>query len=185
MSLPSPTLLTQRQSSRSPIAARRRRGLLCAMLVAPLAWVGCTTPPPVPAPPPPPPKQDALRSLGFVPADEGWQLDLGGRVVFQHDDATLSAEALATLARMAQTLLSVGIDRITVEGHTDNQGSQEYNRRLSERRAEVVAQALVKHGFSMENLVRRGHGSSRPIADNSTEAGRLQNRRAVLIVSSM
>lgn len=162
----------------------QRRVLLCALLAAPLVLAACGTPP---APPPPPatPKQDALRSLGFAPADDGWHLDLGGKVVFAHDDATLSPEALATLARVAQVLLGVGVDRITVEGHTDNQGSPDYNRHLSERRAEVVAQALVTNGFALANIVRRGHGAARPIADNANEAGRLQNRRAVLIVSSM
>ncbi len=161
----------------------QRRTLLCALLAAPLALAACSTPPP--PPPPATPKQDALRGLGFTPADDGWHLDLGGRVVFAHDDATLSPDALATIARVAQVLLGVGIDRITVEGHTDNQGGPDYNRRLSERRAEVVAQALVTQGFAMANIVRRGRGSARPIADNNNDAGRLQNRRAVLIVSSV
>ena len=163
-----------------------RRVWLIALLAAPLALAACSTPPPPPLPiPTPTPKQDALRSLGFTPADDGWHLDLGGRVVFSHDDATLSPEALATVARVATVLLGVGITRITVEGHADNQGSADYNRRLSERRAEVVAQALVTNGFAFADIVRRGHGSARPIADNASDAGRLQNRRAVLIVSSM
>lgn len=178
--LPPPEPLPHPQARRS-----QRRALLCALLAAPLALAACSTPPPPPSPPPATPKQDALRGLGFTPADDGWHLDLGGRVVFAHDDATLSPEALATIARVAQVLLGVGIDRITVEGHTDNQGGVDYNRRLSERRAEVVAQALVTNGFAHANIVRRGHGSARPIADNNNEAGRLQNRRAVLIVSSV
>ncbi|CAN5750410.1 hypothetical protein BH11PSE8_BH11PSE8_38710 [soil metagenome] len=165
----------------------RRREMLGALLAVPLALAACSTPPPPPPAPPPPatPKQDALRDLGFAQVDDGWHLDLGGRVIFARDDATLSSEALATIERVAKVLLGVGIDRVTVEGHADNQGGQDYNRRLSERRAEVVALALVKHGFSWSNIVRRGHGASRPIADNSSEAGRLQNRRAVLIVSSV
>lgn len=163
----------------------RRRTLLCALIAAPLALAACSAPPPPPPPPPASPRQDALRSLGFTKSDDGWQLDLGGRVVFSLDDATLSPEALGTIARVAKVLLGVGITRITVEGHADNQGSPDYNRRLSERRAEVVAQALVTNGFASANILRRGHGSARPIADNANEAGRLQNRRAVLIVSSV
>jgi outer membrane protein OmpA-like peptidoglycan-associated protein len=146
-----------------------------------VALAGCATPPP---PGRPAVQQQALKQLGFVEDRDSWDLNLAGRVLFGVDETTPSAEGVATLAQVAKVLLSVGIDRLVVEGHADNSGSPEHNRWLSERRAEVVAVTLSKYGFALANIQRRGYGASRPFASNDTAAGRAQNRRAVLIVSS-
>jgi len=146
-----------------------------------VALAACATPPP---PGRPPAQQQALKKLGFVEESEGWDLNLAGRVLFGIDETTPSVEGVATLAQVAKVLLSVGIDHLVVEGHADNSGSPEHNQWLSERRAEVVAVTLSKYGFALANIQRRGYGASRPFASNDTLAGRAQNRRAVLIVSS-
>ena len=106
-------------------------------------------------------------------------------MTFSFNDARLTPNDQLRLGHVAQALLGVGIDHLTVEGHTDNQGTIEHNRALAERRAKVVADSLVDLGFAPGNIDRRGYGSSRPIADNATEAGRVRNRRAVLIVPSL
>lgn len=70
---------------------------------------------------------------------------------------------------------------IVVEGHTDNVGTEEYNKALSVRRAQVVAEELIDRGIP--NTVRiYGAGSSEPIASNETEAGRAQNRRVDVVL---
>jgi outer membrane protein OmpA-like peptidoglycan-associated protein len=69
------------------------------------------------------------------------------------------------------------IERLEVQGHTDNLGSDEFNRVLSEQRAAAVAQWLIAHGTSAARLVSKGYGTSRPVASNDSEQGRTKNRR--------
>jgi OOP family OmpA-OmpF porin len=71
---------------------------------------------------------------------------------------------------------------ISVEGHTDAIGSDEYNEQLSLRRAEVVYRYLVNHGVAPDRLEVVGYGESRPVATNDTPSGRAQNRRTELHV---
>jgi len=157
-----------------------RRAWLTLALISSLSWAGCTTP----SGSLNEGQKTALHELGFTKEEEGWELQLESRMLFAVDDATLSAKDLEAISRVAQTLLAVGIDRLTVEGHTDNTGNEAHNRLLSERRAAAVADALIKRGFAPQNITRRAYGASRPIGDNNTESGRRHNRRAVLIVSS-
>ena len=106
-------------------------------------------------------QQAALRQLGFEQDASGWELNLSGRVAFAFDDASLSAEGAASLSEVANVLLSVGIDRLTVEGHSDDRGSDAHNQLLSERRSEAVANMLAAKGFALVNIVRRGFGATR------------------------
>ena len=70
--------------------------------------------------------------------------------------------------------------RVEIEGHTDNVGSESYNQKLSENRARVVMEYLVKKGTQSERLSSAGYGFSRPIAPNNTQEGRAKNRRVEL-----
>jgi outer membrane protein OmpA-like peptidoglycan-associated protein len=75
--------------------------------------------------------------------------------------------------------------KIAIEGHTDNIGSDKYNQALSERRAAAVKDYLLKHGMidtSKDVITTKGYGESKPIADNSTEKGRFENRRVEILV---
>jgi len=69
------------------------------------------------------------------------------------------------------------IKRVLIEGHTDNVGAAEHNKRLSQGRASSVSAWLVKHGVAKERLSAAGFGMERPIADNGTADGRRENRR--------
>ena len=69
---------------------------------------------------------------------------------------------------------------VEVAGHTDSTGSEEYNQRLSERRADSVARFLGSQGVMSQRIITVGMGESRPVADNSTAAGRQSNRRVEL-----
>jgi outer membrane protein OmpA-like peptidoglycan-associated protein len=173
--------------TRKSAVTQTRRAWLALALISVLAWTGCATPaPPTPAPPSLRSVQEAaLRDLGFNDTPDGWEMDIAVSMTFQFNDASLTPSDQTRLIHVAQVLRSVGIDHLTVEGHTDNQGSNDHNRQLSERRAKVVADALAESGFARTGIDRRAYGSSRPIADNSTPAGRERNRRAVLIVPSL
>lgn len=74
---------------------------------------------------------------------------------------------------------------VTVEGHTDSQGSDAYNEKLSQQRAEAVKQVLItKFGIAADRITAKGFGESKPVADNATAAGREENRRVVGAVST-
>jgi outer membrane protein OmpA-like peptidoglycan-associated protein len=124
----------------------------------------------------------ALKNLGFAPANDGWELKLGVKLLFESNVDTLSDEGRSAVAEVARTLGTIGIERIRVEGHTDNVGSAAYNAALSQRRAESVARHLVATGWRNDAIERTGFGADKPVADNATASGRAQNRRVVIAV---
>jgi outer membrane protein OmpA-like peptidoglycan-associated protein len=71
---------------------------------------------------------------------------------------------------------------LKIEGHTDSQGSDEYNMTLSQQRAESVKQYLVQAGVKQEIITTQGLGETTPAADNSTADGRQKNRRVEIII---
>jgi OOP family OmpA-OmpF porin len=74
---------------------------------------------------------------------------------------------------------------VTVEGHTDSQGSDAYNEKLSQQRAEAVKQVLItKFGIAADRVTAKGFGESKPVGDNATATGREENRRVVGAVST-
>jgi outer membrane protein OmpA-like peptidoglycan-associated protein len=135
------------------------------------AWT-CPAEAEPPAPPPPPPAPTPVAKERLV---------LRG-VTFDFDKATLRADARPVLDEAARALAGRPTTRISVEGHTDAKGSEAYNMRLSERRAQAVVDYLVKAGIAGDRLEAHGFGESRPIADNDTEDGRARNRRVELRV---
>jgi outer membrane protein OmpA-like peptidoglycan-associated protein len=108
--------------------------------------------------------------------EEGVAVRLPETVLFEFDKAALRSGAGAALDRSA-TLLRRSDKQISVEGHTDNVGTAEYNKALSEARAKVVHDALRERGISTQRLRARGYAATRPDADNGTSEGRMRNRR--------
>jgi outer membrane protein OmpA-like peptidoglycan-associated protein len=150
----------------------------CLAALCCVAVVGCSTPQTVPKEA----KITSLKKLGFTPASEGWELSLGVKLLFDSDVDSLTVDGRAAVSEVARTLREVGIDRIRVDGHTDNVGTDKYNAGLSQRRAESVAQQLVKVGWRDDAIERHGFGADKPVADNATPLGRAQNRRVVIAV---
>jgi outer membrane protein OmpA-like peptidoglycan-associated protein len=87
------------------------------------------------------------------------------------------------LARLSGIVLAHKGLQLDIEGHTDNTGSDEFNQTLSERRATSVQTYLTQQGLAADSVTAVGFGKDMPIADNSTAAGRQQNRRVEIIVS--
>ena len=104
-------------------------------------------------------------------------------VLFDVDKATLKPGAREKLARIAGILASHPDLTIEIEGHTDSTGSEEYNQRLSERRADSVHAYLSQQGIARAVVATVGYGKTRPVATNGTSAGRQLNRRVEIIVS--
>ncbi|HXP48155.1 MAG TPA: OmpA family protein [Terriglobales bacterium] len=104
-------------------------------------------------------------------------------VLFESAKFGLRPVARERLAKITGILLAYPDLHLEVEGHTDAIGSDAYNQNLSEKRAAAVQQYLVQQGIPASAIAARGLGKLQPVADNSTSAGRQQNRRVELIVS--
>jgi outer membrane protein OmpA-like peptidoglycan-associated protein len=104
-------------------------------------------------------------------------------VLFDFDQATLKPGAKEKLAKVSGILLSYPTLHLSVEGHTDSIGSDDYNQKLSDRRAGVVRDYLTSNGIGSANVQAIGLGKADPVASNDTAAGRQQNRRVELVVT--
>ncbi|ALC15380.1 outer membrane protein OmpA/peptidoglycan-associated (lipo)protein [Desulfuromonas soudanensis] len=103
-------------------------------------------------------------------------------MLFDFDSSTLKAGAYDEISRVAQVLVQYPQTNITIAGHTDSKGTEAYNQQLSERRAQVVKNALAGQGVNPGRLIAVGYGESRPIASNDTESGRQLNRRVEITI---
>jgi outer membrane protein OmpA-like peptidoglycan-associated protein len=104
-------------------------------------------------------------------------------VLFDTARYTIKAPTQVSLAKVATILALYPGLKVQVEGYTDSVGSDEYNQKLSENRANAVHDFLVQNGVPTANVTAAGYGKADPVADNSTAAGRTQNRRVNLVVS--
>jgi outer membrane protein OmpA-like peptidoglycan-associated protein len=107
----------------------------------------------------------------------------GGKVLFDFNKATLKPEARRRLAEVLQVLKEQPGLQVLVVGHTDSIGSDAYNMRLSQRRAESVATYLVQNGVPRQAIRTEWHGKRQPVASNATAEGRAQNRRVEITLS--
>ena len=106
------------------------------------------------------------------------RIEILQRVQFESGSADIRPESFALLDEVAAALTTnSAIAEVRVEGHTDSRGSAGLNRRLSKARAAAVRKYLADKGIAPERLTSQGFGPDKPIADNETEDGRLQNRR--------
>jgi outer membrane protein OmpA-like peptidoglycan-associated protein len=110
-------------------------------------------------------------------------ITLNGNVLFAYNQSELMPEARSQLDSLMAKLQSADVVSIKVIGHTDSQGSDAYNQKLSERRASSVAAYLLSQGVAPNKLTSEGRGESQPVADNDTEEGRAQNRRVELHIN--
>ncbi|MEZ5933551.1 MAG: OmpA family protein [Alphaproteobacteria bacterium] len=125
--------------------------------------------------------QEELDTLEAKQTDRGLVVTLGD-VLFDVDGSSLKPGGVAEVQRVATTLKERPDLRVSIEGHTDSTGSENYNLRLSEERATAVRQTLIDAGVPGERISARGFGESYPVATNDTQSGRQENRRVELIL---
>jgi outer membrane protein OmpA-like peptidoglycan-associated protein len=101
---------------------------------------------------------------------------------FDFDSAVIKPGAEDEIARIATVLIKYPQTNISIEGHTDSKGAEEYNMDLSKSRAEAVKASLIGRGLTSSRLQTIGFGESKPVATNDTEAGRQQNRRVRIVI---
>lgn len=118
--------------------------------------------------------------------EEG-QIDLimPGNITFATDSSDVKEEFMATLRSVAKVVQEYENTLVTIEGHTDSTGSDNYNQMLSEQRAASVAEVLLSEGVAFERIAAEGYGETRPVADNSTPEGRSANRRVEISLEAI
>lgn len=105
-------------------------------------------------------------------------------IFFDFNKTTLRPTSTGELDRLAKMLKDIPKLKIEISGHTDNVGSDAYNKKLSEGRAKAVVDYLIKKGIASDRLTFVGYGESQPIESNDTEEGRQMNRRTEFKVLS-
>ncbi len=135
--------------------------------------------------PTPPTPQVAARTLPGTPqpgSQEDLVVNVGDRVYFDFDKYDLREDARATLEKQAAWLQRNSSVVATIEGHTDERGTRDYNLALGERRANAVREYLVALGVDANRLKTLSYGKERPVDPNSNQEAWRNNRRGVMVV---
>jgi len=115
---------------------------------------------------------------------EGIVVEFNSKVLFAFDRADLSTSAEKNLDDLADILKKYPDTNIEIQGHTDDKGTDEYNRALSERRAAAVASYLKTKGISSNRVTTKGFGESAPKYPNDSETARAENRRVDFLITA-
>ncbi len=126
--------------------------------------------------------QNDLAGAKVERVGEGIKITLKSGLLFKSGEATLQPAAQADLTELALTLNKYSDTVVLIEGHTDSQGSDDYNLGLSQQRAQSVAAFLAGQKVDPTRFTQMGYGESQPVATNDTPEGRQANRRVELAI---
>lgn len=126
--------------------------------------------------------EEELPSATVERVGEGIQVTFDSGILFDFDASQLRPEARQNLRELAESLSSYDNTELLIVGHTDSVGRAEYNRGLSERRAQSAAAYLMEQGVRPSRVRTMGRGEEEPVASNETDAGRQQNRRVEIAI---
>ncbi|KXF77500.1 cell envelope biogenesis protein OmpA [Paramesorhizobium deserti] len=112
-------------------------------------------------------------------------LNMPSNITFDTDQDAVKSQFYSTLNSVAIVLRKFNQSLVDIYGHTDSTGSASYNQQLSQRRAQSVANYLGSQGIDQRRFAVIGYGDTQPIASNSSEAGRAQNRRVEIQISPL
>src|SRR5699024_877491 len=113
---------------------------------------------------------------------EGIKVTFDSGILFDFDSYALRPDVKQSIQELGDILQDYENTKVLFAGHTDSKGSDEYNQELTEKRAQAVANYAAKQGVDSERMIISGYGENDPVADNSTEAGRQQNRRVEIAI---
>lgn len=117
-----------------------------------------------------------LVNIPLLPIRSGMKIILKN-IFYEVNSYQLTRTSEPELQKLIEFMNANPEVKVEISGHTDNTGTAEYNRQLSENRAKAVVEYLVQHGVNKERLLYKGYGATMPVADNATEEGRAKNRR--------
>jgi len=136
-------------------------------------------PPPAPEPPPPPPPPEPKR----VEVQQD-QIVIREKIQFETNKAVIKPESFDLLNEITSVVRdNPQLKKLSIEGHTDSDGADKYNQKLSDQRAASVRTYLAEHGVDGGRIVSKGWGEAKPIGDNATPEGKEQNRRVEFIIA--
>lgn len=128
-------------------------------------------------------KKIEVKEIVVKEEKRGLVVNLASAVLFDSGKSKLKSAAHGMLNEVVKLMQEYPDNQVAIEGHTDSRGSEAYNKRLSEKRAQAVYEILVsKYGVDPRRLKAVGSGEEKPIASNKTEPGREQNRRVEIII---
>lgn len=131
-------------------------------------------------------QQRALEQIDDVDVErldeETLRINFDSDILFAVDSSTLSNESKYSLDEFAVVMRDYPKTAILIQGHTDSTGSEDYNMKLSERRAQAVFNHLALREVDPDRMAAIGYGEGYPVADNATPQGREQNRRVSILV---
>jgi OOP family OmpA-OmpF porin len=133
-------------------------------------------PKPEPKPAPPPPTPEAK------PKPVAEKVTFAADVLFDFDKSVIKPEGKSKLDDLANKVKGINLEVVIAVGHADSIGSDEYNQRLSVRRAESVKAYMVSKGLEPNRVYTEGKGEKQPVASNKTADGRAKNRRTEIEV---
>lgn len=127
-------------------------------------------------PPAPPPKVEPKKEARVeVKADK---IEIKEKIQFELNSSVIKPESFSLMDEISQVIVDhPELQEIAIEGHASSEGNANVNTRLSDDRAKSVMAYIVKKNVDAKRLTAKGYGSSKPIADNATEEGRIANRR--------
>ena len=130
--------------------------------------------------------EQVLPGAEVVRTEEGINLilDESSKVTFEYNKSSLTGTAKQNLDKLVEVFKEYPDTNLLIVGHTDNVGSQSYNKPLSEQRAASVKSYLVANGIASSRLTSAGKGLEEPIADNTTAEGRAANRRVEIAITA-
>ncbi|NEU08922.1 OmpA family protein [Flavihumibacter sp. R14] len=126
--------------------------------------------------------EQTIPNAEVIREGEGIIVKFDSGILFDFDKATLKPNAKENIAKLATSLQNNPETDILIIGHTDATGADAYNLRLSDRRADAVKSYAIANGISSARLTTEGRGETEPIADNTTEEGKAQNRRVEVVI---
>ncbi|MDZ4700223.1 MAG: OmpA family protein, partial [Rhodothermales bacterium] len=126
--------------------------------------------------------EEELEGAKVERVGEGIQITFDSAILFEFGKADLSAQAKTNLDNLANSLKEYPNTEILIAGHTDSVGSEEFNQKLSETRANSAASYLLGQAITADRMSVAGNGETQPVASNDTDMGRAQNRRVEVAI---
>ncbi len=121
--------------------------------------------------------EEEMEGVTVQRVEEGIAVSFDSGILFDFDSATLRQEGFENLRKLARIIARDDDTILMIVGHTDSRGDEEYNLRLSERRAQSASSFMVSQGLASSRIQIVGRGEFEPISENETDAGRQKNRR--------
>jgi OmpA-OmpF porin, OOP family len=159
------------------LAALAALAVACAIQEAPKP-----APAPAPAPAPQPAPKPEPKPEPPKPKPVAEKVTFAAEVLFDFDKSVVKPDGKAKLDDLAAKVRGVNLEVVIAIGHTDAVGSDDYNQKLSVRRAESVKAYLVSKSIEANRVYTEGKGEKQPVADNRTREGRAKNRRVEIEV---